>query len=169
MKWSSTPFVLCNLPSASSGFPSPAGGLWPRAQPCGTLTDNAPSDDLTGPRAPANRTPATMRPIRRTPAMADCNQLMRCQLGPAGAGSGATEVGWTTAGGGCGSAPGSAATSGTWQLGQAVSPFEYHVQQLRQTARLTDGPLGRQRCARGNHCKERARQKPGGLNMKGSA
>ncbi len=84
--------------------------------------------------------------------MPDCNQFTRRQLEPAGAGAGATTVGGTTGDGGGsaagagtgvggdGNCPGSAlaAVSATWQLGQAVSPFEYHVQQLRQTARLTD-------------------------------
>jgi hypothetical protein len=34
----------------------------------------------------------------------------------------------------------SATVSGVWQCGQTVSPLMCHVQQLRQTARLTDDP-----------------------------
>ena len=37
-------------------------------------------------------------------------------------------------------APVSAPIKGTRQFGQTVSPFAYQVQQLRQTARLTDVP-----------------------------
>jgi hypothetical protein len=44
-----------------------------------------------------------------------------------------------------GGAPASATVSGMWQCGQTVSPLMYHVQQLRQTARLTRDPQETQR------------------------
>jgi hypothetical protein len=59
----------------------------------------------------------------------------------------------------------SATVSGVWQCGQTVSPLMCHVQQLRQTARLTDGPQRTQRHARRKDCKRTARQKPGGLHI----
>jgi hypothetical protein len=51
--------------------------------------------------------------------------------------------------------PAVAAVSAMWQLGQAVSPFEYHVQQLRRTARLTSASQRTQRRARRKDCKKK--------------
>src|SRR5438132_7784036 len=119
----------------------------------------APSDDVTGRRAPVTSKPSTNSPTTAMtarvppPIRSQIGQLMPDELDWAGAGKGASAVGWTTAGGGVGVAITVAAASAdetdpllsaptrrVWHFGQTDSPFAYHVQQVRQTARLIRDP-----------------------------
>src|ERR1700731_3772278 len=83
----------------------------PCAQPFGTLTEKAPSDDVTGPNAPVTSRPRTKRPTTTTPAPApppsttQIGHLMPEEPDWAGAGKGASAVGWVTAGDGASRGP----------------------------------------------------------------
>src|SRR6267378_2670012 len=108
MKWGSTPLVRLSLASASTGFALVIVAALPCAQPLGILTDIAPSDDVTGPSAPVTNRPRTSRPTTAMrarvppPIRSQIGQLMPDELDWAGAGKGASAVGWITAGGGLG-------------------------------------------------------------------
>src|SRR5438477_553330 len=164
MKSGAMPLVVSSLASASTGFAIVTGAALRSAQPLGTLTEMAPSDELTGPRPPVTSKPGTNNPTTAMrarvppPIRSQIGQLMPDELDRAGAGKGAPAVGWTRAGGGVGVvglgvaitvAAASAAetdpllsapTRRVWHLGQTDSPFAYHVQQVRQTARLIRDP-----------------------------
>src|SRR6202022_222540 len=105
MKWGSIPFVVLSRASTRTGFPSAAPVAWVCAQPFGILTVAAPSDEVTGPRAPVKSRPGTKRPRTTIPARAPPPISSHCgQLIPepdcAGDGKGASVVGWTGAAGG---------------------------------------------------------------------
>src|SRR3989440_2674686 len=108
MKSGATPLVVLSLASASTGFAIVTGAALPSAQPLGTLTEMAPSDEVTGPRAPVTSRPRTNSPTTAMtarvppPIRSQIGQLMPDELDWAGAGKGASAVGWTTAGGGVG-------------------------------------------------------------------
>ena len=94
------------------------------------------------------------------PIRSHTGQLMPKERDWAGAGNGASAVGWIRADGGVAivglgvgatvPAPSaakaealvSAPTSRVWHFGQTDLPFAYHVQQVRQTARLKVTPTG---------------------------
>src|SRR5438270_10136167 len=163
-KSGATPLVVLSLASASTGFAIVTGAALRSAQPLGTLTEMPPSDEVTGPSAPVASKPSSNSPTTamtaRVPApiRSQIGQLMPDGLEWAGAGKGASAVGWTTAGGGVGVvglgvaitvAAASAAeadpllsapTRREWHFGQTDSPFAYHVQQVRHTARLISDP-----------------------------
>src|SRR2546421_638393 len=155
-KSGATPLVVLSLASASTGFAIVTGAALRSAQPLGTLTEMAPSDEVTGPRAPVTSKPSSNSPTTAMtarvppPIRSQIGQLMPDELEWAGAGKGASAVGWTTAGGGVGvvglgvaiavSAASadetgpllSAPTRRVWDFGPTDSPFPYHRPQGRQ-------------------------------------
>src|SRR6202043_3452557 len=159
-----TPLVLLRLASASTGVATVVVAALPCAQPFGTLTEKTPSDDVTGPSAPVTFRPRIRRPITAITASAPppirshTGQLIPDARDWAGAGNGASTVGWVGAGaevviaglgvgtavvaGSTGKAETllSAPTRRVWHFGHTDSPFAYHVQQVRQTARLKTDP-----------------------------
>src|SRR4029077_19192182 len=115
-------------------------------QPRGACTEKWPSDATAGPpKFSEISTPMAMTAtIARMPTGSNSFHL----TGGVPWGKGAESVpGVLGATGSCegppavkAGAPASATVSRTWQRGQTVSPLMYHVQQLRQTARLTRDP-----------------------------
>src|SRR2546423_3886206 len=113
MKSGATPLVVLSLASASTGFAIVTGAALPCAQPLGTLTEMAPSDEVTGPRAPVTSKPSSNSPTTAItarvppPIRSQIGQLMPDELDWAGAGKGAPAGGWAQAGRGVGGrAPG---------------------------------------------------------------
>src|SRR5437764_1064683 len=164
MKSGAMPLVVSSLASASTGFAIVTGAALRSAQPLGTLTEMAPSDELTGPRPPVTSKPSTNNPTTAMrarvppPIRSQIGQLMPDELDREGAGKGASAVDWTRAGGGVGVvglgvaitvAAASAAetdpllsapTRPGGQLGQPGPPFAYHVPAVPQTAPLNRDP-----------------------------